>query len=543
MYRAIDSAYCPENDEMFCISEKTDSQKERFELRDAVQRKKREFFCVECGQNLNISTSKKDLIYFKHFSKSDDCVLKNATKNEIKSFNEFYVAKESPRHKYLKNEIGSRLKSIKGVSSVHIDDKFIIRNGKKRRPDVYCEYKGFELAFEIQLSDLSLNYLASRHEFYKENGIFLIWILDNFNPEKSTQLVRDIKYLNTYQNFFKLNETKEELELICKYKKSYISEFNRVYDKWTEESIRIDELTFDKVENEVYFKDYEFVRSKLEIEAEKRQVERELKDELERKERAKKEAIDLANRIIDEIRETKKREYADYSSVEEKISLMNDLEIDELNNVLNEKIGSFKKPIISEWLMKARKPSNTYFISFFLRCNAIKLNVNLKYEGKSSFLLLMQNSLVSNDLILKGLLKRGYIITEDDRRVCSSENEKHNLMLFEAGGKLYFDSDIDAIFEDKNRKLFFIVESIRQGKIINSGLTNWLAYANNLVQHYCDYWEYIEKALKYFGMWNKILALDSRKTFKNKVDLLMLDLPRQRMTFKPIFDKLYPELK
>lgn len=539
MIRAIEHAYCTDTNEKFSLSENTDSQKERFEIRENVQVKKREFTCIECGQKLTVAVSAKDLLYFRHLPKSNDCVLKNATKDEIKSFNEFYAAKESPRHKFLKNEIGKKLKSVNGVSSVHIDDKFIIKNGQKRRPDVYCKFEDYELAFEIQLSDLSLSYLSSRHEFYRKNGIFLIWILDNFNPEKSTQLVRDIKYLNTYQNFFKLNENEEDFILTCKYKKSYIDSFFKVGDKWTVQSVKLDELNFNKVENEVYFLDYGTIRKNLEAEAERKIKEEEIKREKERKERALKDAKIKIEIIINEIRDTKNRKFADYSNIERKISSLSEFEVEVLNNNLNYS----EKPIIAEWFKKANNVSSNYFISFFLRCKEVKLDVNLPFEEDSPFKLLIQNSSLNRDSLIKELLKRGYNLTENDKAVYISEFDNDDFLLYESAEKLDFDSEIDMLFIDKIRKLFFIIESMKQKRILNSRLPNWVAFGNNLIEHYNDYWDYLEKGLKHFGIWNKIVEMDKKSTFQNKVSILKFDLPQQKTDFIDLFKKIFPELK
>ena len=73
------------------------------------------------------------------------------------------------------------MKSIPNIYTVIIDNKFIIKENGKRKPDVYCKFQDKELVFEIQLSDLSLNYILNRYEFYRRNGIYLIWILDKFD--------------------------------------------------------------------------------------------------------------------------------------------------------------------------------------------------------------------------------------------------------------------------------------------------------------------------------------------------------------------------
>ncbi|WP_158276213.1 DUF6035 family protein [Brumimicrobium oceani] len=536
MIRAIENAFCLDTNKVFCISEHTDSQKERFELRNSVQTGKREFNCLECEQKLNVAVSRRDIIYFKHYPNSEDCALKNASKEMIKSFNEFYSAKESPRHIFLKNEIGKKLHGNKNVTSVHIDDKFIMIGGQKRRPDVYCKFKNYEIAFEIQLSNLSLNYMSSRHKFYKENGIYLIWILDNFDPDKNSQLERDIKYLNAYQNFFKLKEREAELRLICKYKKSYIGYYKKVMDKWTEEHVTLEELSFNEEDCEVYFKDYAKNRIDLEQQLKIEKEAEKIKQEKEQQIRVRKKAEHLVSGIIKEIGHIESIGGVNYEPVEKRITSLNKLEI----NVLNEKLGISDKPAIAQWLKKLKSYP---FLVFILRCKEIDLNVNLPFGDESCFKIMKLNKFPNRENIMKWLLKRGCILTDEDKKSYADEDEMYEIWVYKMAEKIKVDTEIDMLFDYKNKRLVFIIESIKQGKILNSGLNNWIAFGNNLIQYYYEYWEYIENALKHYGIWEIIIKADSKGTFDNKLKILRLDYPKQRVSFRVVFDKLYPELK
>lgn len=535
MIRAIEYAYNSETGERFSISDDTYSQVERFELRKNVQRKELNFECIECGQRLNIVPSSKDLFYFKHYPNSGECVLKNATQEEINLFNKINAAKESPRHKYLKNLIGDKLREYKDVTTVQIDDKFIIKGNERRKPDVYCQYGEREIVFEIQLSDLSVSYLTSRHEFYKKNGIYLIWILDNFNPEKSTQLVRDIKYLNQYQNFFKLDKESEKFQLRCKFKESYITSYFAVQDKWAEKSVPLDNLTFDNFDYQVFYTDYHSNRRLLEEKAE------ELKEANYQKVKAAEEsakiekASELASNIIEQIKVEKERNSFYFDDIATQISKLSSIEI----KILNDKLNISKKPSFSKWLKKSPNPQ---FILFLLRCKEIDLDVNMGIDGKSPFQILHENSALFHESTMKEMFKRGYRLTDKDKESLNSKLDE--LIIYEIAEKLELDSDIDQIFQSKTNKLIFIIESIKRGKIINSGYKpdEWLAFGNNLVQHYNDYWDYLEKGLKHFGIWNKILDMDKKSTFQNKVSLLKFDLPQQKTDFIELFKKIYPEL-
>jgi hypothetical protein len=537
MNRSIERALCLDTNKHFSISKDTKEQKERYQLRLDVQTGIRKFECLECGQTLTVSDSKKDVIHFKHLPKSEDCFLKNGSLIEISSFNEYFAAKESPRHKFLKNEIGRKLQKIEDVSNVRIDDKFIIIDGEKRRPDVYCEYNGLKLAFEIQLSSLSLNYLHSRHEFYKKNGIFLIWILDNFIPEKNTQLVRDIKYLNTYQNFFKLDERNELFRLVCKFKFSHITSRNEVHDKWQIKNVALDELTFDLDNYEVFFINYLKCRENKENEALQNKLRLAEQLELQRKEAALSSAKILSDKIYNELSELQKSENRDFFRVNKQIEGMNELEL----QVFNIKLELSLEPKFQEWLYRAKKPYSRHFIQFFLQCERIEIDVNLLFNSRSALDLLLNNEYLPTDSFFKELLKRGYQMSEKDEEMCMYFDKKEFIYLHNAAKKLKT-PEIIRLYDDKMFKLFFCVESMRTGELLNSKLLNWLAFGNNLIEHYSEYWDYLEKALKHFGVWQRIIDLDKKKSFGDKLFFLKADYPKQKTNFRELFDKIFPEL-
>ncbi len=126
------------------------------------------YACIECDQALEVSKSGKDRVFFKHPSNSAYCILKeNLSKAETEEFYRAIKSKESLRHKELKRKIESGLKLIDDASEISQEAR-IQKDGVLKKPDVYCWYKGKEIAFEIQLSDLSYRYILDRHDFYKE---------------------------------------------------------------------------------------------------------------------------------------------------------------------------------------------------------------------------------------------------------------------------------------------------------------------------------------------------------------------------------------
>ncbi len=292
-------------DEIFRIT------KDAFEIRRQYHAREIEPYCCECDQNLTVSTSKNDRLYFKHLPNSEPCILKdgNLTVLEMQQINDILVAKESDRHKFLKNRIAELLVKTDGVltESVFADNKFIYNLNEKRRPDVYCRFRDKELVFEIQLSNLSLKYILDRTNFYKKKGIYLIWILDKFNIHGQSQMERDIKYLTAFHNFFKLDEESSNFKLVCTYKNPFVSDRNIVISPWTVKSVSLLEVKFDPNTFQIYYLNYS---NKLK-EAETLLKEILQKEEQQEKKRLLNEQKEIAdeksNKLIAQIANHKKR--------------------------------------------------------------------------------------------------------------------------------------------------------------------------------------------------------------------------------------------
>lgn len=201
--RSIKIAFDKTSGEILDADEVFDIAKDAFEIRKKYHEKNLILSCCECEQDLMVSGSKYDRLHFKHKPGHSYCILADGklSPHDHEKLTAILKAKESDRHKELKNKIGELLKNVSGVdvSTIQIDNKFIIKGNEKRKPDVYCKFQGKELVFEIQLSDLSLGYILSRYDFYKKYGMYLIWILDNFDIHNQGTLERDIKYLTKYE--------------------------------------------------------------------------------------------------------------------------------------------------------------------------------------------------------------------------------------------------------------------------------------------------------------------------------------------------------
>ena len=536
-----------EADEVFDI--KTDA----FEIRKKYHEKNLALSCCECEQDLMVSGSKYDRLHFKHKPGHSYCILADGqlTPQDHERFTEMLIAKESDRHKELKNKIGELLKSFNGVdlNSIAIDNKFIVKQNGKRRPDVYCKFEDKEIVFEIQLSDLSLGYILSRYEFYKKHGMYLIWILDNFDVRNQGTLERDIKYLTKYQNFFKLDEKSESLKLECEYKLVYLTNDNKLLTEWRKKSISLNELKYDNEVFQAYY--YNFSDNKTKTES----LQKKKAEEIKETERTRFEKLRLdnakskANHVRNLIADFRKRKIQNFNSVIEELEEMDEFEIKILNEVLNlkGKVVENKPPLI-KWINEA-KQEDVVFLEFILGTDKIELEIDKTDElERTALQAIILNNNIHNSLPIKSLFKAGYRLTEKDLFFLEQlQNTEKDLMadlhIYKLSNKLTERSLVDDVFYFS--KLLFIIESARQDELIYYNFTGnkWISFANNAIQYYSEYWEYLELSFKRFGLWEKLIQLDHKGTFQKKIEAFYSKMPKQKYDFDAVFNDLYPEIE
>ena len=417
--RSIKIAFDKTSGEILEADEVFDIKTDAFEIRKKYHEKNLALSCCECEQDLMVSGSKYDRLHFKHKPGHSYCILADGqlTPQDHERFTEILIAKESDRHKELKNKIGELLKSVNGVdlNSIAIDNKFIVKQNSKRRPDVYCKFEDKEIVFEIQLSDLSLGYILSRYEFYKEHGMYLIWILDNFDVRNQGTLERDIKYLTKYQNFFKLDEKSESLKLECEYKLVYLTNDNKLLTEWRKKSVSLNELKYDNEVFQAYY--YNFGDNKTKTES----LQKKKAEEIKETERIRFEKLRLdnakskANHVRNLIADFRKRKIQTFNSVIEELEEMDDFEIKILNEVLNlkGKVVENKPPLI-KWINEA-KQEDVVFLEFILGTDKIELDIDKTDElERTALQAIILNNNIHNSLPIKSLFKAGYRLTEKD---------------------------------------------------------------------------------------------------------------------------------
>lgn len=526
-------------DEVFKIT------KEAFAFRTKSVKNEIDLYCLECKQQLNISGSKKDNLHFKHYPNADSCILKDSkfSTEELQVLSKIYRSKESSRHKFLKQAIGEKLTKLSNVKNVFIDDRFIKDDREKRKPDVYCENGATKIVFEIQLSDLSLRYIIDRHEFYQRNGISLIWILDDFNINGQKQMERDIKYLTEYQNFFALDESSEAFRLKCTYKYVHLTEQNQVRTKWVTKSIAFSQLKFDERTKQAYFYNYGVKFSQMESLRDRRIEKLRLKQ-------LEEERVSKENHSIKKIESLEKRIKSEWTAKfpNLKKSELIIRELDEYEQDLLKKSDLFNsnenESRIHLYFKKA-KSKHYSFLVFVLNMgmDLAELSIN----GETLIQTLFENpNLEHKETWVKKIAIAGYKFQNKDfdlfdKLYLKNQDIKALIILCrlsESIGSPHFKA---SIFE--HPKLICTMESAKKNQIIGFGWnqTQWIAFANNAIDSYSEYWNHIESAFKIYGIWNELIKKDSKGTFKKKLEAHHLTSPNYKRNYDLLLSFLYPE--
>ena len=258
-------------------------------LQEAITLSQPRFICPICRQMVKISGHKLRrgrVCYFTHLRDSDDCPYKTGvplSKEEIERI-KYGRINESERHKRLKSLIYDALttpRSIEnGITNVECEKRILsdLPFMNYRRPDIYAEWNGRKLVFELQLSTTFLSVVVERDLFYRLNNYDIIWIF-NFDDNQEyvnlhNLMCKDIYYANK-RNVFIFDKEAEaesaargELVLKCKWLKAD--------GNWSKEKfVTLSELSFDAEYHKPYFfdADEEYLRLNPDVAKARQQME------------------------------------------------------------------------------------------------------------------------------------------------------------------------------------------------------------------------------------------------------------------------------
>lgn len=232
--------------------------------------------CAICTQPVRLVGTPKHEYYFKHDNSSGDCPIKTGGKYSQKDIDtiRYNGAKESKLHMQIKNHLADTLNQDIRFTKIK-KEKTVKSNGlfkTWKRPDVSATFnKDLNIVFEIQLSTTFLNVIIDREEFYKDEKIYIMWVFNGFSKDGNRFTEKDIYYANKCNAFVItddtrcLSEERNELVLICHYKKPYISDHGIAY-QWINQEVTITDLKFDSVNYKIYYYDFDNEEEKLKIE-------------------------------------------------------------------------------------------------------------------------------------------------------------------------------------------------------------------------------------------------------------------------------------
>lgn len=254
------------------------SEQEKHVLRrELAGRRTIKYTCPVCDQQVYLAGTVKKVYHFKHFPNYGECLLKDNqlyTKEDIKKII-YNGAKESVRHKELKQWLGDFLKSLEPngeFSECNIEKRITSAKGKKhwRQPDVSCSYNDKRLVFELQLNSTFIDVILGREEFYANEQTYICWLFDSFNPHVTKFGERDIFWPNKSNAFaiteetMRLSEKKGELMIECHYIEPFIDD-TVIKDNWISQILPFSELSLKKGYYKPFYFDSDLAREKLKM--------------------------------------------------------------------------------------------------------------------------------------------------------------------------------------------------------------------------------------------------------------------------------------
>jgi competence CoiA-like predicted nuclease len=320
----------------------------RSELQKAIEGIRDTLFaCYYCKQKVRIRGGlsaphkrKAEIFHFAHLKDSDDCHIKTKnqfTKEEVDRI-KYNGAKESHLHLLLKNQIAESLRrnqeTKNEISKIEIEKVIRDKVDKEwKKPDINAFFQNKRIAIELQLSTTWLDVITRRQYFYKEHGIYILWIFHAFNTNDDVRKLtyNDVIYTNNQNAYvfdketYELSKAENDLILKCYYK-TYFRDEQRMCELWKYSIIKLSELTFDDKSLRVFYHD---------TETQKRNVEQEIKDYI--KELCESDRL----RILKE-QEQKRKQQELISKMEDLNDVINGIKERQYKTKINENIAKRK---------------------------------------------------------------------------------------------------------------------------------------------------------------------------------------------------------
>jgi competence CoiA-like predicted nuclease len=251
-----------------------------YKLRRRLKANKISYGCPICKTPVIIKYSSTKKPFFSHQKRAENvkCILcddSDLTKTET-NIQRYNYNKESEEHKRLKKCIFELLKITEGINlnSIKVEKtkKNIAISTEWKKPDIQCQFKDFEIVFEIQICQTWLSDIIERDKFYKKINNFIFWVFNSFDIKNKNITQSDIFYNNPGINIFVFDTEAEDysnkkdcLYFKCLYQIPVINlDELKIEYHWREKFLTLQDIKFDNVEYLPYY--YPFPEKRNEIE-------------------------------------------------------------------------------------------------------------------------------------------------------------------------------------------------------------------------------------------------------------------------------------
>jgi len=528
----------------FFLKEENEVFSYRNELQKAIKGIREPLFvCYYCGQNIKINGGGQTMkvLHFAHRKDSDFCHLKTDTKYsevEIRRL-KYNGAKESPLHFETKNLIKQFIELNNDFSNIRVE-KVVKSNTNYlewKKPDISATYKKVEVVFEVQLSTTFLSVIVDREHFYKENQTYILWIFKNFEVDEFKQRFteKDVFYSNNRNAFvldneaINLSQQNNDLYLLCYYQKPVIENL-KIHYNWEFEYVCFNQLTFDEVNNKIFYFDVSTEEEKLNNEI--FTSEKELREkEVAKQQKAKEDASKLQKREKNIEYDYEDYNYSYYEDEKEEPKLTTTQKLIRNSNIaFNENNSSILIELRNDFLI-------TDYQRLFLKQQSEMYDKIFDFFQKDY-------SLSIED---KKFIKKIF-----DKNIVENENSNNHSIIYYVSislflSKLNKNKGLYSLYDKKVEQLLFAILSIKRKKVIGNNFSNLIQFVNyytNLKNDRVVLFDLIIKAIEvYWGIDDFCKSEDKRGLLMPKILNANNWKPQQDTKYNEIVSIIFPEIK
>jgi len=552
-----------ETEELFSNSVEQEDKifKLRTEIEEQIQTDKVRYVCVFCKKPVALrgrtnNNKQAKTFYFTHPYKSPDCIIKTThrlSEEEVRRV-KYNGVKESALHNYLKNRIAYYLNIDNTVSQVMVEQTFkdVSVSKEWRKPDVLATFDDKKVAFELQLSTTFLSVIVGRTLFYRQRGIFLIWVFPSFSLDTDIQKFtqKDVFYNNSFNVYVFDQEAQDKSEaagklvLSCYYKEFYITG-SRLENRWLKTYIEMRDISFNTSLSELWYHDSDSQKERLEKELELQQAQR-LKLEVQKK-------IDYkVNNSLDYLRTFYKTDIDPVPDPE--FCPLNEMVKPEEWQALEKQLQftSEKADVIAKLFISRDKPRFLKFI-----CTECNLPVELTHVLIDGRTVLDHVAFIKEEYIFDHyvclLFALGYPLTERDSLLLKSMFDKnyfnHSDWERQYMERWAFISCLSNLWNKDNaqflrpiKRILYAFMSLKHKMPIGYKFSSLRQLTMNFLEYHKEHGVWYLKIMEHYGQLEEQLNEDKSGKLKQKINAFHYNTPVQETAYNHIFYELFPEV-